>query len=236
MTMHDMTHPDDERLAALASGDPDAGGDGSLRAHVAECARCASLVSDLATLRSALAELPDLAPPRPLQLVPPVPAPAPRPRPWFRRLVAPAFALGSVMVLVGAVGLAGGGLSSGGLAASPGDLGASRQDDAQRTTERSIWEALFGGAAADANATERAAGEDTSGENGPGVPVFTDATPPAEPVASPSAAPRPADDGAAAADGGWPGWPALPFMLVGGGLLLLVGGLTLRSLAFPRAG
>jgi hypothetical protein len=109
MKMQHPVHPDDERLAALAGGDPEAGGDASLRQHVSACDRCAPLVDDLASLHRALAELPDMAPNRPLQLVPPVrePAAAEGGIGWLRRLAGPAMAAGAGLVLVGAVGMAG---------------------------------------------------------------------------------------------------------------------------------
>ena len=56
--MQHQIHPDDERLAALAGGDPDAAADAELSAHVDSCSRCSDFVDELATLRSALAELP----------------------------------------------------------------------------------------------------------------------------------------------------------------------------------
>ena len=49
-------------------------------AHLTACDRCRPLVDELSLLRGALAELPDLAPSRPLRLIPPVPAPAATPR------------------------------------------------------------------------------------------------------------------------------------------------------------
>lgn len=105
MTMDQLTHPDDERLAAFASGD----GEDVLRAHVDACDRCASIVDDLTSLRASLAELPDLVPGRPLRLLPPVEAAAPS-RGGFstlvRRLFAPAIAAGVALLLVGSVGLA----------------------------------------------------------------------------------------------------------------------------------
>ena len=108
MTMQNASHPDDERLAAYAGGDPDALTDPSLSAHVAACDRCGPMVDELAGLRTALAELPDLAPSRPLRLIPPVPAAsAPRPTPlgWLRRLAGPARATGAGLVLIGAIGV-----------------------------------------------------------------------------------------------------------------------------------
>jgi hypothetical protein len=108
MTMQNASHPDDERLAAYAGGDPDAVADPSLSAHVAACDRCGPMVDELAGLRTALAELPDLAPSRPLRLLPPVPASsAPRATPlgWLRRLAGPAMAAGAGLVLIGAIGV-----------------------------------------------------------------------------------------------------------------------------------
>ena len=73
--MHDHNHPDDERLSALAGGDAEARADEALRAHVDACRRCSGLLSDLHRLRVALHELPDIAPSRPIQLLPPVDEP-----------------------------------------------------------------------------------------------------------------------------------------------------------------
>ena len=106
MTMHDTRHPDDERLAALAGADDEAQADTALRSHVDACERCSGLLTELTTLRATLAELPDLAPSRPIQLVPPVDEPVGAGSiGWARRLFAPVFAVGASLVLVGAVGL-----------------------------------------------------------------------------------------------------------------------------------
>ena len=116
MTMQHPTHPDDERLAALAGGDADAAADAGLRTHVAACDRCGPIVAELAQLRTALAELPDLVPSRRIQLVPPAPVEAEeRTGGWFRRLAAPMVATGMGMVLVGAIGTSGVLSSFGGL-------------------------------------------------------------------------------------------------------------------------
>lgn len=107
--MLNANHPDDERLSALASGDDEATADGALVAHVTDCTRCADLVADLGRLRIALAELPDLQPARPLQLLPPV-ADAPATGAaggWIRRLFAPAMTAGAALALVGLVGTLG---------------------------------------------------------------------------------------------------------------------------------
>lgn len=137
MTMQHPIHPEDERLAALAGGDPDASADASLRAHVDACDRCGPLVVELSQLRSALAELPDLVPSR-LQLVPPAPAAREAPSGgWLRRLAAPMMAAGAGLVLVGAIGTSGVvSTLSGGLGAAAGasveeQAGAPR-DDATR--------------------------------------------------------------------------------------------------------
>ena len=63
-------HPHDERLAAYADADIDARADASLVAHISACLRCTGVLDELGALRSALAELPDIAPSRPLRLVP----------------------------------------------------------------------------------------------------------------------------------------------------------------------
>jgi hypothetical protein len=108
MTMSSAFHPDDERLAALAGGDPDARADRALRGHVAACTRCGPAVEELQQLRAALGELPDLVPSRPLRLLPPVPEPVAAVRTtWLRRLMAPVAAAGLVMAIIGGAGTAG---------------------------------------------------------------------------------------------------------------------------------
>jgi hypothetical protein len=110
MTMHNALHPDDERLAAYASADREAVSDRELVAHVAGCERCRPIVDELTLLRDALALLPDVAPSRPLRLIPPAPDPAARrggALEWLRRLAAPAMVAGAGLVLVGAVGASG---------------------------------------------------------------------------------------------------------------------------------
>lgn len=99
-------HPDDEWLSAFAADDPEAV-DPAQASHVASCERCTAVVTELASLRMALAELPDLVPSRPLQLVPAVPSgsePADRVGGWVRRFFTPALAAGAAIALVGAVG------------------------------------------------------------------------------------------------------------------------------------
>ncbi|HEY8921284.1 MAG TPA: hypothetical protein VIN32_01520 [Candidatus Limnocylindria bacterium] len=138
MTMQHTPHPDDERLAAYAGGDSDALADSSLASHVTTCDRCGPLVDELSFLRGALADLPDLAPSRPLRLIPPVwdaSAPASGPRSWLRRLTAPAMAAGAGLVLVGAVGIGATGIA--GLAGKSASFGAP-QDAAASVSDREV--------------------------------------------------------------------------------------------------
>jgi hypothetical protein len=118
MSMTTRAHPDPERLAALAGADPDALSDRELIAHVAECAACDGQVRDLTALHTALAELPDLVPSRPLRLLPPVPEPrdAAGWRIGLRRAFAPLAVAGMVLLVVGGVGATG--------ALGPADAGA----------------------------------------------------------------------------------------------------------------
>jgi hypothetical protein len=105
--MQPMNHPDDERLAALAASEADAAADGSLVEHVSGCPRCAPMVEELRTLRSALAELPDITPSRPLRLLPHTPEPTARRSGWLsllRGVTAPAMAVAILMIVVGALG------------------------------------------------------------------------------------------------------------------------------------
>ena len=116
-------HPHDEQLSALASGDPEAVADEPLTEHVASCVRCTDTVAELGALRASLAELPDLRPHRPLQLIPPVPdvpASADRVGGWARRFFAPMLTAGAALALVGLVGTTNplGGMASSGAAPS----------------------------------------------------------------------------------------------------------------------
>ncbi len=107
--MLNTNHPDDERLSALAARDEEATADGSLTSHLSSCSRCADVVTELTVLRSSLAELPDLKPSRPLQLLPPVAdasAAADGFAGWIRRLFAPVVTAGTALALVGVVGTA----------------------------------------------------------------------------------------------------------------------------------
>ena len=107
--MQQSNHPHDERLAALAASEPDALADALLVTHVAGCARCAPMVADLRTLQSALAELPDIQPARPLRFLPGVPESTGQGSRWFgvlRGITAPAMAIAVLLIVVGAFGTA----------------------------------------------------------------------------------------------------------------------------------
>lgn len=108
--MLNPNHPDDERLSALADHDLDVVEDQDLAAHVESCTRCADLVAELGALRASLAELPDIAPVRPLRLLPSADEPASTAADglagWVRRLFAPALTAGAALALVGLVGTA----------------------------------------------------------------------------------------------------------------------------------
>lgn len=112
--MLNSNHPADERLSALAGHDPEAADDAALVEHVTSCDPCTELIHELGALRASLAELPDLAPPRSLRLLPPVDeAPAHDGwATWVRRLFAPALTAGAALALVGAVGTTGFGIPS----------------------------------------------------------------------------------------------------------------------------
>ncbi|PZR61250.1 MAG: hypothetical protein DLM71_08775 [Chloroflexi bacterium] len=103
-------HPDDELLASFQDGDLAGAAAGGVRDHLSACQRCTAVIEELGTLRIALAELPDIAPPRPLRLIPPVgEAHARQPMGLVvRRLFAPLMAVGILLAVVGGVGVAGG--------------------------------------------------------------------------------------------------------------------------------
>lgn len=118
------SHPDDELLASFQGGDLVGASASGVRDHISTCQRCAALIEELGTLRVALAELPDVAPPVPLQLIPPVrDVPARQPMGLaVRRLFAPLMAVGILLAVVGGVGVSGGLAGSLGSAAPARDI------------------------------------------------------------------------------------------------------------------
>lgn len=246
MTMPNDSHPRAERLAAYADRETDALRDRTLTEHLAGCARCRLVLDDLASLRSALADLPDIRPSRPLRLIPPVPAPAPggvARAGWLRRLTAPVFAVGTGLVLVGAVG-ASGALSTFYQAATvgapeangSGDLRASDAPPAVQATDNGygpVWPVV------DASASPRSGTDGTSGEYA-GRSASPEASPGALAGASASPPGKGGDPGTEAPDGApdsesrpaFPGFVVL--LLVGIGLVAVAA--VMRFTAQPRAG
>jgi hypothetical protein len=225
MTMQDTPHPDDERLAAYAGGDSGALADSSLVSHATACDRCRPLVEELSLLRGALAELPDLAPSRPLRLIPPVPEPAipaAGPRSWLRRLTAPAMAAGAGLVLVGAIGFgASGGVADlfGKAASAPGLQEAGASDRA--------FGPIPGGSAPSPAPGDALGG---AGSKGSFIPRSMGSSPPASPMAS-------ADDTGRTdylTNKGSPEQPWLTLLIAGVGLFGI--STALRFSLSPRAG
>jgi hypothetical protein len=256
MTMDHPQHPDDERLAALAGADPEATGDPALRGHVAACDRCASVVAELTTLRSALASLPDLAPSRPLRLLPPVEeAPASfadRLAAFVRRGFAPALVAGAGLALVGAIGTAnptgilpqaasGPGADSAGSRAAATDAAAPAPGAAEEAPAAEA--ATASPEPADGTSLFEAAGGSPAGEEGDrsiGTETETEAA-----VIAPAATPETVEGGGAgaAADEATAEQPVEALaerspwpMVLFAGVALIVAALLLRWILQPRAG
>jgi hypothetical protein len=224
MTMQSLPHPDDELLAAYAGGDPDVVGDAPLVAHLSACDRCRPVVDELSLLRTALGELPDLAPSRPLRLIPPVSTPVTpvARRSWLRRLTAPAMAAGAGLFLVGALGLG----VFGGMSSAFSNLGENLKGGANDQ----------GGLPAAAPSSGVAIPGDTStgylSSRGP-----RSVASPTPPLPTPIA-PRPSAEDAAGRThdlgGGSPDQPWLTLLIAGIGLFGISAGL--RFSISPRAG
>lgn len=231
-------HPHDERLAALASGEPEASADAELTAHVTACIRCIGLIDELGALRAALADLPDVAPSRPLRLLPSVDAApasaADRLGGWARRFFAPVLASGAALALVGVIGTAApslGGLASG--QAGDSDGTATFQLEAAgdaASAAPAASDAAAGGAPAAAESLRSAA--EPLGDNG----ELSAVTP--SPVAAYEAPDRSSageDDASAAPtaiDAERSPWPMVLFA----GVALMIGALALRWILVPRSG
>jgi hypothetical protein len=238
MTMQHESHPHDERLAALAGADPDATDDRSLREHVAGCDRCRAVVDDLSLLRSALAELPDLRPSRPLQLLPPVAEPAvPRGGALglLRRLSAPALAAGAGLILVGAVGSSGILEGFGGMGAASAPIFQNVGDDLAAEPQASSGEESAAGSDSTLN-PDLAGPYSASPLPIRGQALGASPTPKAAPASE-----QPTDEGRDEAvsplsstdpfDGRLP-W----LVMLGAGIVLAAGSLLLRFTVQPRAG
>jgi hypothetical protein len=219
MTMQNLPHPDDERLAAYAGGDSDVLADEGLAAHLTACDRCRPLVDELSLLRGALAELPDLAPLRPLRLIPPVPAPAVARGSWLRRLTAPAMAAGAGLVLVGAIGVGATGAIGNFFGQAASGVFANVGDNLQGAGASEREGALAPGAD-----SPSVAPEDT-----PGSPSYERSTPPSTPKAS-------SDDGRTQelTSESSPEQPWLTLLIARAGLFVISA--ALRVSISPRAG
>jgi hypothetical protein len=234
MTMHNTPHPDDERLAAFAGGDRDALDDSSLASHVTTCDRCGPLVDELSLLVGSLAELPDLAPSRPLRLIPPAwdATPAAGPRSWLRRLTAPAMAAGAALFLVGAVGIGTTGLA--GLAGKSASFGTDQE--AASASDREF------GPVAGADSPS-VAPDDTQGSRGSESSVQPATMGSGQPGTSTAVTPGPGTPQPSATDGGRmnyqtegssPEQPWLTLLIAGVGLFGI--STALRFSLSPRAG
>jgi hypothetical protein len=234
MTMQPNHHPDEERLAAFAGGEPDV----ELRVHVRDCTRCSSIIDELAILRAALAELPDLAPSRPLQLLPEVPEPQPsaaeRLAGWTRGAFMPLLAAGFGLAIVGSVGTAGSifsmGASGGAFTPTSGsqfrDLtGASAPADTASAAPSAATDGAAAAPGASKTASEATGRAAESASSSPESERATaSGSPEPEPVVKafeqpPAATPRSL-------------WPMVLFA----GVALIVATLLLRWIVQPRAG
>lgn len=205
-------HPADERLSALASHDVDAVDDAGLTAHVAACPRCTATVDELSSLRLALSELSDLAPDRPLRLLPPAdaaPDAADRLSGWVRRFFTPVLASGAAVALVGLIGTTG--LVPGAQQAAVPEAEGAAELEAMESTD-----ALFDNGGGDTAAAAPSAG--MAGDSGAQVSRVAeddDGRTGLSPLASQRSP-----------------WPMVLFA----GVAIMVGALLLRWILVPRAG
>jgi hypothetical protein len=242
MTMEPNHHPDDERLAAFAGGEPDV----ELRLHVRGCARCSSIVDELGVLRSALAELPDLAPSRPLQLIPEVPEPQPsaaeRLTGWTRRAFMPLLAAGFGLAVVGSVGSIGSTFSMGASGAAPALAPASRDLSTSSTPAEggaavaaTASASTDGAAAAPEQSKGASAAPGLTAESASGGPTAT-ASPAVGSEAAESPSASPAAERVNAFEQSPPSTPRSPWpMVLFAGVALIVATLLLRWIVQPRA-
>lgn len=235
--MQNASHPDDERLAAYAGGDAEAIADSALTAHISSCDRCGPMVGELAGLRIALAELPDVAPSRPLRLIPP--AAAPRATAgvgsWLRRLTAPAMAAGAGLVLVGAIGIGATGAFGGfGQAASAmfQNVGENLQGAGAPESEATASDSprvpgVSSGGTPMATSSDSKGATDSSSSVPPGSLAFG-------PQSSPTAIPEDTGGIDHAAGGSSDEQPWLTLLIAGAGIFVIA--TALRFTISPRAG
>lgn len=227
MSMNQHPHPDDERLSALVAADDDARTDAALRAHVETCDRCRGLMGELASLRTHLAALPDVAPPRPIRIVLPPHETAPAGiGQLVRRLFAPALAAGATLAIIGGVGLGTSSLGFGGAASTQisAEAGDGAMFDALASSATDESAAAAGGTADGAGVVAAASAGAQGRELASEAPSTLRYGASGEPEAATGA---PALDG----DGGAP-W--LPLFI--GGVAIAGIALFLRFAVVPRAG
>lgn len=221
-------HPHDERLAAYADADIDARADASLVSHISTCLRCTGVLDELAALRSALAELPDIAPSRPLQLLPPVAdaLAAAGAGGWMRRLFAPVMTAGAALAIVGLVGTA--------LPLSQGQAGGTALfSDVSQEQSTDGGEPAAAEGFTTSSQRETLSGGAQASDDQSGVPDRAEVSPleaangqdPADGAGEPDAE-------RTAASPARPIWPMLLFA----GVAILVGASLLRWILVPRAG
>ena len=221
-------HPNDERLSAVASGDPEASADVAQSEHVSACIRCTDTVAELGALRASLAELPDLQPHRPLRLLPPVDEPAPSRVDavggWARRFFAPMLTAGAALAIVGVVGTAVPLLGGASLGAAPNALDQAETDG---ITNRDNANPAAGGAVASDGAEFNVGSE--------AAPSAEELGPAVEPLQSDVEAPTVFDNSMDAqrlnpdARSIWP-------MLLFAGVAIMIAATLLRWILAPRAG
>ena len=223
-------HPHDERLAALASGDPEAVADSALSEHVASCHRCTDTVAELGALRASLAELPDLRPHRPLQLLPPVteapPSRVDHAGGWARRFFAPVLTAGAALAMVGLVGTTApllGGMASQAESADT-QLGAAVEDAQQSESDAASGPGRLSAGSSTEEPTSAGDGDNAEAA-GEMEPFSTDEDPA-------GADTRDAAESVSAATEQRSVWPMVLFA----GIALMVAAALLRWIMVPRAG
>ncbi len=227
-------HPDDERLSALASRDDDALADPKLTSHVSTCPRCTELVTELGALRASLAELPDLAPDRPLRLLPPVAdAPAASGGGWVRRLFAPAMTAGAALAMVGLIGTTApllGGMASSGAAPVQDSAAEGGAEHAVSSLSQAVSTEDTAPAAEGAGAAAQSPDEAEDGESRANGDASARASGEVENFYAPQTGGD--DDVDASLPAERSPWPMVLF----GGVALIIGALLLRWILVPRAG
>jgi anti-sigma factor RsiW len=209
--LNPTNHPGDERLSALVSQEADAVSDATLAQHLSTCARCVTVVDELGALRANLAHLPDLAPSRPLRLVPEVTGGVDRLGSYVRKVFGPVMAAGAALALVGMVGTAAPSFqaATGGSEAAASAAAYDQQRASQRVAAGAEGGPLFSAPDSEIDGSGDSGGEPAEAANEPGG---TDEVTQLAAERSP--------------------WPMVLFT----GIAVLVAGALLRWILVPRAG